>query len=255
MLDVLLSLLYPPRCALCRRDLARPRPSALCRRCAAALEPVPEPCLRCAEPRAAPLCRRCRDAPPAFAAARSFLVYRADDPRCAVRAAIARWKYAGDLVLGQALVGRFAAWAGAQAAEVDCVVPVPLHRSRLAARGFHQSALLARAVASVHRRPVVLALARPRLEGSQTALGRGARRGNVQGRFTVPRPQAIAGHSVLLVDDVLTTGATADECARTLLAAAAARVVVWTLARAGERFFDVRRPLPSPLQGDSFNLV
>jgi ComF family protein len=118
-------------------------------------------------------------------------------------------------------------------AEDALLVPVPLHRSRLRTRGFNQALLLARALGRRRGLPVVAkALARVRATTAQSGLGASERRRNLQGAFVVRRPGAIRGHSVVLIDDVLTTGATADGCARALRAAGATTVDVYTVGRA-----------------------
>ena len=132
----------------------------------------------------------------------------------------------------------FGAWlarAGAELiADAGVIVPVPLHWRRLAARRYNQSALLAQAVArQCGRACAVDALRRLRPTPSQGGLGRLGRARNVRGAFAVPpaRRALVAGRRVLLVDDVLTTGATAEVASRALLAAGARAVDVITLAR------------------------
>jgi len=112
------------------------------------------------------------------------------------------------------------------------LVPVPLHPRRQRERGFNQASLLARRVGRAWRVPVrddalVRAVATP----SQTELDAPARRANVRGAFRLRRPAAVAGHHVLLVDDILTTGATLSECARCLREGGAATVGALTAAR------------------------
>ena len=115
---------------------------------------------------------------------------------------------------------------------VDCLVPVPLHPSREAERGFNQSALLANRVSRRWGVPVeARALRRRRVTLPQTDLDASSRRANVRGAFAVSRPGAVDGRHVLLVDDVFTTGATVSECARVLLDAGATAVGVLTVAR------------------------
>jgi predicted amidophosphoribosyltransferase len=112
------------------------------------------------------------------------------------------------------------------------MAPVPLHRSRLRERRYNQAALLAQAIAAHVPRPVALqALARRFGTPPQTGLDAGARRANLAGAFVVPHPPAIADRHVLLIDDVITTGATADACARALLSAGARRVDVYAVGR------------------------
>jgi ComF family protein len=111
-------------------------------------------------------------------------------------------------------------------------MPVPLHRRRLWWRGFNQAALLAMTISRRLDRPVDLeSLTRRRMTTPQTSQDHDARRRNVRRAFSVARPARIKGQRILLVDDVMTTGATVDECARVLMAAGAARVDVLTLAR------------------------
>jgi ComF family protein len=115
----------------------------------------------------------------------------------------------------------------------DLIVPVPLHRDRLRWRGFNQSHLLARRLGqhfAVRVDPFLLIRARP--TPPQVGLDESDRRRNVAGAFAAPRPTALTGRSALLVDDVYTTGATVEECARVLKRAGARRVDVLVLARA-----------------------
>lgn len=123
--------------------------------------------------------------------------------------------------------------AGLGAGEYDAVVPVPLHRERLRWRGFNQSLLLARHLAARLDAPVVAhALRRTRSTDPQVDLDESARRVNVAGAFTVVRNHGFHEARVLLVDDVMTSGATVDECARALVRSGAAHVDVHVLARA-----------------------
>ena len=115
----------------------------------------------------------------------------------------------------------------------DIVVPIPLHPSRLAERGFNQAALLARPVAlALGARFVPLALARTRDTTRQVNLDRGGRRTNVAGAFAVRQPRTVAGQNVLLVDDVRTTGATLREAGEALRASGARHVLSLVVATA-----------------------
>ncbi len=132
------------------------------------------------------------------------------------------------------LFGRWLAEAGAELlADADLLVPVPLTRMRLLRRRFNQSAILAHEVARVaHVRVEPLALLRVRSTRPQVGLSRQQRRQNVASAFAVEpaRKSAIDGAKIVLVDDVITTGATTEACARTLKRAGAARVDVLALA-------------------------
>jgi len=113
------------------------------------------------------------------------------------------------------------------------LVPVPLHPKRLRARGFNQALLLARALGRRRGLPVApRVLVRTRATLAQAGLSAAARRRNLRAAFAVRSPARVARRLVVLVDDVLTTGATADACARALLNGGAARVEVYTVGRA-----------------------
>jgi ComF family protein len=138
---------------------------------------------------------------------------------------------------GVALFGRWLKAAGAELLiDADLIVPVPLYRSRLWSRRFNQSAMLALAVGRLASVPVDLALlARVKRTASQVGLKPAERRRNVAGAFRVARGRShLRGKKIVVVDDVITTGATAESCARVLKRAGAARVDVLALARAVE---------------------
>lgn len=116
---------------------------------------------------------------------------------------------------------------------LDVIVPVPLHKRRLRSRGFNQALLLAELLAHEWRLPLERrALRRVRWTEPQITLTAAERRENVRGAFAVADNVAVAGKCVLLVDDVLTTGSTVEECARTLKRSGAVGVAVVTVARA-----------------------
>ncbi|CBE67426.1 putative competence protein F (COMF) (fragment) [Candidatus Methylomirabilis oxygeniifera] len=150
-----------------------------------------------------------------------------------MRQAILLFKYGGRPLFARHL-GRLMVEAAGRLfdpREFEALIPVPLHPGRQRARGFNQAALLAREVGrgfglDVGKR----VLGRIRATEAQSG-GRREREENVKGAFVVIRPDGVKGKKLLLIDDVFTTGATAAECARTLLAAGAADVGVYTLAR------------------------
>jgi ComF family protein len=136
------------------------------------------------------------------------------------------------------MMGRWLSHAGRELlAEADALVPVPLHWRRLWARRFNQSAMLAAAISAESGVPIATGLLRRvKPTAQQVGLSRTERAANVQGAFRVP-PEArggVAGRRLVLVDDVLTSGATVDGCARALLRAGAANVDVLIFARVAE---------------------
>jgi ComF family protein len=167
--------------------------------------------------------------PPAYRRARAAV--RFDD---VARILVHALKYGDRLDLAP-MMGRWMATAGRSlTAEADVIIPVPLHWRRYWARRFNQSALLAEAIAKASQVPLVLgALKRVKATPQQVGLSQSARALNVQGAFRVSLSgkAAVAGRRVILVDDVITTGATVDACARALLRAGAAEVNVLTFAR------------------------
>jgi ComF family protein len=180
------------------------------------------------------ICIHCEENKPGFEHAAAFGEYDG-----AARGLIHLLKYQGVRSAARPL-GRMLAQTlrlvCADFAGPHVLVPVPLHRQRRNTRGFNQAELIARfALREVHGLPLELAskvLTRTRFTESQTGFTREQRRDNLRGAFAVLDPARVRGCSVVLVDDVLTTGATADECSRILLRAGAKQVLVVTVARA-----------------------
>ncbi len=229
----LLDLLLPGHCMACRAPTDRP--GQLCGECWAEVDFLTPPhCARCGIPfdydlGGDVLCSGCLAAAPAFDTARAAMRYGP-----VARRLVVGLKHADRTHLAPAL----AAWMGrageALCADSDLLIPVPLHRRRLLSRRFNQSVLLARALGKESGLPVIAdAMVRRRATPPQAGLTRHQRRRNVAAAFAVrPARQALVeGRRVVLVDDVLTTGATATACARTLKRAGADHVAVLTLAR------------------------
>jgi ComF family protein len=172
-------------------------------------------------------CGRCLRMPPAFDAAIAAFEYRFPLDRL-----VQRFKFAGDLAAGR--------WLGEQLARAtgggespDVLVAPPLSRARLRTRGFNQAIELARVVAATHGLRVdAFAVDRVRDTSAQPGLGRRERRENLRGAFHVSRAWPAA--HVAIVDDVMTTGATAEAMARAFKDAGARRVSVWVVARTPE---------------------
>lgn len=162
--------------------------------------------------------------------ARSCASYRDPDGPSPVARAVVAFKYGGAQRLGPRLAAALLPRVPDPA--IDLVVPVPLHPRRLRRRGYNQSAVLARHLARLLGRPVgPTVVVRTRDTPSQTALALDARTRNVAGAFLVRRPADVLGRSILLVDDVWTSGATVRAVATTLCEAGAATVDVVTIAR------------------------
>lgn len=177
-------------------------------------------------------CGACMARPRAFAAARAACLY--DD---ASREPILKLKHADRPDMARL----FALWLGRAAhelvAEADAIVPVPLHRLRLLRRRYNQAAEIARPLARREGRLYLPdALVRRRATESQAGKSGSGRRRNVAAAFVVPdrKRSLVEGRRILLVDDVMTTGATAEGCARALKSAGAARVDVAVVARVKE---------------------
>ena len=218
MRQKLASVMFGGSCFLCRggaREL-------LCAACDADLPRLDEPlCPRCALPSpGGAMCGRCLTDAPAYDATRAAIAY--DFPGDALVHAL---KFRGELALAPLLAALLAQRIGAE--RVDCVVPVPLSAERLRRRGYNQAVEIAR---HLHRQALELALCeRTRDAPPQMELPYEARQRNVRGTFRCTRK--LIGASVAVVDDVMTTGATLDELARTLKEAGALRVVNWVVAR------------------------
>lgn len=228
-----LDAVLPPRCLSCGTVVGSE--GALCPPCWGRLAFITAPYCACCglpfafEVAADALCGECLRAEPQFSRARAALHY--DD---ASRPLVLAFKH-GDGTHAAPALGRWMAQAaGELMGGADLLVPVPLHRWRLFRRRYNQAALLARALADHSGTPAAgTLLLRRRRTPSQGGLSRGGRIANVRGAFAVAEKgrDRLRDRNVLLVDDVMTTGATAGECARILRRAGAARVDVVTLAR------------------------
>jgi ComF family protein len=238
-----LDALYPELCPLCRAPSLPDAPSGGCSAHAFELggELPGRRCVRCAAeisvalPRGEP-CARCRLAPPAYERLLALADYRAD---AALREWILRLKHGGRPELAHALGGwlgeHLARTLGPRRVQNVGLVPVPLHPLRRLERGYDQAELLARGAVLGSGATLFRCLRRRRWTPTQGALDAPTRARNVQGAFEVVSGRyELGGRALWLVDDVLTSGATADACAAALLAEGAASVSVLCLARAGE---------------------
>ena len=233
--DAILAVVFAPTCATCAAALNSPSAGAVCQACWSGLlsRRVADVCRVCGDTlhtwRASQvdhLCTRCRRAPRAITVGRSIGPYEGT-----LRQILHALKYDQRRSVARQL-GRLMADAAPEVlAGADCVVPVPLHFARHYTRGFNQATELARHLP----RPLLHALRRRRRTVTQTDLPEADRHANVHGAFAMRRGRSVKGLIVVVVDDVSTTGATIDACARVLLAAGAKEVRALTAARAAAR--------------------
>lgn len=220
-------LKFPQHCVLCggRADGRL----ACCDACRADLPWNLSACDRCATPLPAGVetCGRCLRSPPPFDAALCAFHYRFPVNRLLVKL-----KFHARLGYARTLGGLLADYIERRNGRIpQAIMPVPLHRMRARRRGFNQATEIARAVGARLRLPVVTDVCERRQDtAAQSSLSAGARRRNVAGAFAVRAPLPVRHWAI--VDDVVTTGATAGELARALRAAGAASVILWSPARA-----------------------
>ncbi len=238
----LLDVLYPPRCVVCRAWTSPGE--CFCAQCRAGVIPVPKPwCKHCGGPAILddePCVHCAGERYPAFMWSTAAGLYQGT-----LRHAIHAFKYRRYLQLSKPLAGLMAEAldnsdcpllerdVDGVVTPFDMIVPAPLHPSRERYRGFNQAELLARELGAALGVPVRTdVLRRVRATSTQTALSRTERAENVVGVFEAIGPVAVEGQSILLVDDVLTTGATMRDASRVLQNSGARRIGVVTAARA-----------------------
>jgi ComF family protein len=239
--DGLFSVLFPSDCRICDAPLTEISRIPVCGPCLARVTPLSGIlCRACGEKLVSehtltpdgPLCGICRRATPPFARAIAYGAYDGE-----LRELVHLLKYEAVHSVAP-LLGRYLveALAGVALPEPLVVIPVPLFKGKNRSRGFNQAEEIARAFVRLRRATGIQletgCLARTRDTSSQTGLTRHQRRANLRGAFKVFRAERIRDRSILVVDDVMTTGTTAGECARVLLRAGAKEVWVATVVRA-----------------------
>ena len=227
--ETLLSVLYPRRCPVCH-GIVTPKGDRICPSCLNKVSLVKEPvCLRCGKEIAAKEIEYCYDCSRhrrSFEQGVALAVY--DD---VMRLSLRKFKNGGRVEYAgwyaQMLWERYG--EKLMALEADALVPVPLHKSRRRERGYNQAEILARRLGRYLNRPVWPdALLRPHRTVAQKYLGAGERNRNLESAFA-PGARPVKGAAVILVDDIYTTGGTAEACSRVLLAAGAKRVYLVTV--------------------------
>lgn len=219
-----LDWLFPPVCGGCNRAGFR-----WCPDCRQQVQIVPEPiCQTCGLPLSHPgQCPSCKEQAPPYEMMRSWLIFEGS-----IRHALHTLKYRRNMALGDTLARPLAEYVGKLGWPVDLVVPVPLGKERAKERGYNQVGLLAMPLAAVHHwRYASRALARSRETKSQVGLTVAERKENVSGAFRADAA-LVSGATVLLMDDVATTGATLSACTTALVNVGVKSVYALTLARA-----------------------
>jgi ComF family protein len=230
-----LALIYPEICQVCQENRATPAESFVCGSCRAGVRLIKPPfCRRCGMPFEGAIttsfeCANCAETELHFSHARSAAATR--DPLLEI---IHRYKYQRALWFEPFLAQLLIEAAGPELAgqSWDGIVPVPLYPAKQREREFNQAERLARRLSAATGIPLETKLLRRVLPTrSQTQLSREERAENVRHAFAMRKRQEVKGRRIVLVDDVMTTGATTSACARVLRRAGAAEVCVWTVAR------------------------
>jgi ComF family protein len=244
--DSVVSVLFPAGCRICESGLTTASRVPICGECLSSFERIPNlACEVCGQPLPALtlnaeqslLCPACTNKTYAFDRARSFALYQG-----ALIRAVLLLKFEQIEPLGAWFAKRLAeiVKSGGAVLAADVVVPVPLHRERERERGYNQAALISKPLAKILRLPhKAVLLMRTRARPDKHVLSLEERWESVRGAFATRPGSQVDNLRVLLLDDVLTTGATLDACARALREAGAKSVAGLTIARA------VRNPLPS----------
>lgn len=224
----IIGLALPPRCAGCGTPVAEDH--RFCAICWASLRFLGPPwCARCNRPFAfdrgdAAVCASCLADPPRHAGVRAAVAYGP-----IASSLVLRLKYGGRIAFAETMARHMVRLLPE---DIDLLVPVPLHRWRIWSRGFNQAALIAQSVAGFSGVPQDCdILVRARRTLVLRGLGGTARAKAVSGAFAIAMPDRVRGRSIVLVDDVYTSGATADGCTRVLLRAGARSVTVLCWAR------------------------
>ena len=226
---------FPPLCIACADVLPACRDKVLCRECRQNIYYINQShCPVCGaifpdSPAGDHLCGSCLENKPHYTFARAALAYEG-----IILDAIHQFKYGRNITNGALLAGLLADFnfPDMDWRKFDLIIPVPLHIRRLRDRGFNQALILARTLGKKHGIDVDFSLLKRRkLTLTQTGLDKKERALNIKGAFVVAHPAKLKEKNIILVDDVFTTGATINECAKTLKKAGAKQVAAITLAR------------------------
>ncbi len=234
LFEGMLDLMFPPSCMLCDTLLPTNNRTGLCSQCRDSLWSVHPPfCRICGTPfeqgELSRVCKDCFESPPEFDMLRTPYAYLGS-----LRQAVIQFKFHRITRYAKPLGSLLAASAGLGVnwRDYDMAMPVPLHPERIRERGFNQSVILARIILQGSGVPIKFdVLHRVKSTIPQTGLTGTKRRENVRGAFGVSERALVAGRSILLVDDIVTTGSTINACAKALKKAGAKRVDAVAVAR------------------------
>ncbi|MBI5097926.1 MAG: ComF family protein [Nitrospirae bacterium] len=227
MLNNFLNILFPETCPVCQNPATDHKTAPICSDCWQSVSPYEGPiCQKCGKPLVSDVsttCGECLEDEPAFSYARSFGLYEG-----VLKKAISLLKFYGIKRLSKPLSDII---LRIDMPRVDAVIPVPLHEKRLRQREFNQSALLAKYLAESLGIAVLLnCLIKIRDTAPQVGLSSKDRRKNIKKAFEIRRTEMIEGKNIILIDDVVTTGATVRECSNVLKKAGVENIYVITLA-------------------------
>lgn len=228
-------IIFPPRCLGCAEIIKRQAHHVFCSGCLEKISFITGSfCPICgtpflASPAGNHICGNCLESKPYYTEARAVAGFET-----VIMDAIHKFKYGRNISIGDAL-GSFMAgfsFPDFDFSEYSLLLPVPLHVERLRERGFNQSLLLAKKMGKKYKLPVSFSLLkRCKSTLSQTGLNRAEREKNIRGAFLVTDREKLTGENIILIDDVYTTGATVNECARVLIKAGTQKVAALTLSR------------------------
>lgn len=234
--NAFLDFFFPARCLICEKDIINTQPQGICESCLSSIRHISSPiCLKCGIPFNSGIgrdhiCGTCLTSRVYFTKARAVGFYEG-----VLQEAIHRLKYNRKTLLAKPLgaIMMSSHLDSIDFKSYDFLIPVPLHFKRLRERGFNQSLFLARSIGKRYEIPIdYMSLKRIKWESPQINLSREERERNVKGVFSLSNESGFRDKSILLVDDVYTSGATVNECARVLTKAGTVRVDVLTLCRA-----------------------
>ena len=235
ILNNISNIIFPPQCISCATILQPSKEKVFCPTCRKQIKYLTRSlCPICGmaffdSPSENHLCGNCLEKKPYFSYARAVASYET-----IILDTIHKFKYGRDLAIGSALASFLADYPfpDFDFQSYSLLFPVPLHIKKLRERGFNQSLILANALGKKRRVDVNFSLLKRRkFTLTQTGLNKKERQQNIKGAFEVKDKKKVAGKNIILIDDVYTTGATLNECAKTLRKAGAHQVAVLTLAR------------------------